>query len=656
MAQTELPVPPPNYQPHIDGMRALAVLIVVFFHLGVPGFAGGFVGVDVFFVISGYLIGGIILRQTEAGTFSIAAFYNHRIRRILPALLTMLLVVTGFVYQFLFPPEIADYGHTLRAALLSTSNLLFSQDVGYFDIAGQAKPLLHTWSLAVEEQFYFALPLLLLVLTRWWPRAIKPVLCVLALSSFAWSCWLLQQNARDAAFFQTPSRAWELLLGVLLVDRSDRGVSNPRARQSTGSAIASLAGLFLILVPAYQDAPPVPYPGFNGLSPCLGAALLLIHGGSEYSWVGKVLAWRPLVFLGLISYSLYLWHWPIHVLQMETEFLVSERHHANLVTPVVLAVSLFVAILSWRFIELPFRTGRLSRRLWLYPSVASVALCLAFTAHLIDENNGGPIPHLPLTTETARFIRFNLTWPLAHPGDCFIGNLSQFTPTKCLEGGPQPITYLLMGDSHAYQLYNGLQTVFPEFHTAQATMYGCRPLVHSKPWVPATCVQMNAFLFGDYLLHHHFDYVILSGLWEDLEAPELGETVTWVKAHGMEPIVFGPTVLYNMSLPRLISISQRNQDDAIFARHRTLRADQVDRQFALLARTVWKVRYVSFFEDLCGVKPEVQASVTMADCPVFANGTTPMLRDDNHISAQGSVRWFEVIKSRNELPYASALK
>jgi peptidoglycan/LPS O-acetylase OafA/YrhL len=644
-------VPSSAYKPHIDGLRALAVVLVVFFHLGVPGFAGGFVGVDVFFVISGYLIGGIILRETAAGTFSLLRFYEHRVRRILPALLAMLLVVTMLVSRLFFPTEIADYGKTLVATLLSGSNI-FLQDVGYFDVAGQAKPLFHTWSLAVEEQFYLTLPFLLLLLSRWWPRAVKPVLCLLAVSSFAFSCWLLQHNAKDTVFFGAPSRAWELLLGVMLVDLNHSRVTTAGSGLDAGSTIASLTGLFLILVSSYQDAPPILYPGFNGVSPCLGAALLLMFGDGESSWVGRVLAWRPMVFLGLISYSLYLWHWPIHVLQAQAEFLVSERIHADLVTPVVLLASLTMATLSWRFVEQPFRTGKLHGRKWLYPSVGAAFAGLALVAILINSNAGFPVAGLPPSIETARFLRFNLLWPPVHPGKCFVmpDEADQFTPAKCTEYEGHPSKYLLLGDSHAYQLYHGLDAVFPEFHTGQITMAGCRPLLHPKTWVNPACVRMNAYIFGDYLVHHHPDVVLLSGAWEDLEAPELGDTITWIKAHGMKPIVFGPTILYDISLPRLISISQRNHDDAVFLRHRTLRADTVDRQYAAFARSQWKVQYISFFEDLCGVSSGTAAATTAAICPVYVDDTTPMLRDDNHLSAAGAIYWFRVIKDRKELP------
>jgi peptidoglycan/LPS O-acetylase OafA/YrhL len=204
-----------KYRPDIDGLRAVAVLLVLAFHLQFQRLPGGFVGVDVFFVISGYLITGIIAKEIQASSFSVARFYERRARRILPALFAVLLVSTLFSLRYLLPGEVMSYAKSMLSATFSCSNFYFLSTADYFDAPAHTKPLLHTWSLAVEEQFYLILPLLLLLLWRRWPRGRKSVIVALFVGSFAWSAWLAYQSPDDA-FYSPFSRAWEFLTGSLL--------------------------------------------------------------------------------------------------------------------------------------------------------------------------------------------------------------------------------------------------------------------------------------------------------------------------------------------------------------------------------------------------------------------------------------------------------
>lgn len=286
------------YRPEIDGLRAIAVLSVVLYHFGLPGIAGGFVGVDVFFVISGFLIGGILWDDIrETGRIRLARFYLRRIRRLAPAYFAMAGVTLVLGWLILLPFEFREFGKSLIAATVYLSNIHFHRQAGYFDGLSEEKPLLHTWSLAVEEQFYIVLPFLMLALLRW--RASVPVIlggiAVLSLVACIW----LTRSMPQATFYLFPFRAWELLAGVLLAIAGREG----GWRYALHPAL-SWGGLALILGSVLfiraED-----FPGWQALGPVLGTVLILLNG-REANLVNRVLAHPGPVFIGLISYSLYL--------------------------------------------------------------------------------------------------------------------------------------------------------------------------------------------------------------------------------------------------------------------------------------------------------------------------------------------------------------
>ena len=299
-----------GYREDIDWLRAIAVLAVVAFHFEAPAVYGGFVGVDIFFVISGYLITGIIQSEVASGTFSFARFYERRVRRLLPALYAMVVLTAIPSFHYLLTSERADFFRSVAAVITFTSNFFFWLQSGYFDHAAVEKPLLHTWSLAVEEQFYLVLPVLLwafLRVARGWRFALPTALGVLGLASFALSIWLMRTDRSGNAFFMSPPRAWEFLIGGLVAIPGLPVLRNWWAQQ-TARAIA----LVLLGIPILSLRPGPGFPGFNALLPCIGAAV--------YIWCGigvptQVRAWyshhHVVRFFGQISYSLYLWHWPL---------------------------------------------------------------------------------------------------------------------------------------------------------------------------------------------------------------------------------------------------------------------------------------------------------------------------------------------------------
>lgn len=334
-----------HYRKEIDGLRAIAVLPVMFFHAGFNGFSGGFLGVDIFFVISGYLITSIILKQKEAGTFSLATFYERRIRRIFPALFFILLVCLPFAWLWLLPHELKDFGQSLMAVSIFVSNIFFWQESDYFAADAEMIPLLHTWSLAVEEQYYLLFPLLIIIL---WPifkgkaNKLSVFFLLVAIASLAFSEWAWRHYP-EANFYLLPSRAWELLAGVLAALYLFQ-------RKPEGNQAISLLGLAMILGSIFFLSNKLPFPSLYTLIPVTGTVLIILFA-SHATWVGKLLSTPALVGIGLISYSAYLWHQPIFVFARLQSF--QELPAWQFLVLIVL--TLILAFLSWKFIEQPFR-------------------------------------------------------------------------------------------------------------------------------------------------------------------------------------------------------------------------------------------------------------------------------------------------------------
>jgi peptidoglycan/LPS O-acetylase OafA/YrhL len=334
------------YRKDIDGLRAVAVLSVVLFHAKIPGFSGGFVGVDVFFVISGYLITGLIANDHVHGRFSFSAFYFRRIKRILPALACVYAASTLLASLVMLPSDMASFGRSLTSSALFYSNHFFYTQSGYFGGPSDLKPLLHTWSLSIEEQFYLAWPALFLVLARWRADRIALLLWPAAAISLA-ACALMVGWDKEAAFFLAPFRAWELLFGAGLAL-----LPKPAAVPAMLAELASSAGLAMIVASVMLLNEAKPFPGLLALPPCLGAALVLFAGTECQPRVTRLLSTPPAVALGLISYSLYLWHWPL---------LSLARYHFD--RPLqwgevasLLGLSLLAAFVSYRCVERPARS------------------------------------------------------------------------------------------------------------------------------------------------------------------------------------------------------------------------------------------------------------------------------------------------------------
>ncbi len=338
-----------KYRADIDGLRAVAVLPVIAFHAGFPGFSGGFVGVDVFFVISGYLITGILAGDLAEGRYSIARFYERRARRILPALFVMMAVSAVVAHLLLMPPAFKDFSASVFAVALFLSNMLFISEVDYFGPSADEVPLLHTWSLAVEEQFYILFPLILWALWKLGRgRALAWGVAAITLASLVFSEWAWRHDPA-ASFYFLPSRAWELGAGALCA-------LIPARPGKAAREVLGLAGLAAIVVAVVMLDRSYPFPSLWALLPVGGAVAVIL---AEGSLAGRLLSWRPMVAVGLISYSAYLWHNPVFVFARAA----GDREPGMLGMLGLSVLSLVLAWLSWRFIEQPFRTGGVRKAL-----------------------------------------------------------------------------------------------------------------------------------------------------------------------------------------------------------------------------------------------------------------------------------------------------
>ncbi|MDO5612619.1 MAG: acyltransferase family protein [Paracoccus sp. (in: a-proteobacteria)] len=419
-----------RYRKEIDGLRAFAVLPVILFHAGAPGFSGGYVGVDVFFVISGYLITTILLGELARDDFSIARFYERRARRILPALFFVMLCCIPFAWAWMMPAEARLFGRSLIAVVLFASNILFWKSEGYFSVAAELNPLLHTWSLAVEEQFYLFFPPFLALCWRFGRQRVFWIIVAGAAASLALA-ELIVHSKPSTAFFLLPTRVWELLAGsicaFLLQDRSAWRVP-----------FVGFAGLLMILVPVAIYDHATPYPSLWTVPPVLGTALIILFAPTG-TGAARFLSWRPFVGIGLISYSAYLWHQPIFAF-------ARLRYVMDVPLAMMLALSvlsLLLAAFSWRFVERPFRAGGtwLPTRRGVF--AASLAGCLAFAMV-----GGG---WLKTGSQTA-LMAFALTPPQDRHVCTFEYGVSDEAWARCqADLGDRPYS-VLVGDSHARQL------------------------------------------------------------------------------------------------------------------------------------------------------------------------------------------------------------
>jgi peptidoglycan/LPS O-acetylase OafA/YrhL len=434
----------PGFRSDINGLRAWAVVAVIFYHFGIPGFSGGFVGVDVFFVISGFLMTGIVVTGLERGRFSLVDFYLARARRIMPALFVLCMVLLVLGWWALLPIDYAALGVHAVFSLVFLSNIKFWREAGYFDAASHEKWLLHTWSLAVEWQFYLLLPLLLLAVWKWRPGRVPLGMAMAAALLVSLALSVVATPLRPtAAFYLLPMRAWEMLAGGLAWLLAHRCVLTGRQRTALETA-----GLAVVIGAMAGFDTASPWPGWRALVPVLGAVAVLLAARSVSPWTGHAAA----QWLGTRSYSLYLWHWPIMV---ALGYLEWQAH--PLAIAAGLALTLVLGDLSYRLVELPARLqlGRL-RQGWGGVALLGTALAVAAPVLGIRAEEGVPGRSLPaIEVMSAESKNINL-----RRGECHADQGGSLSPS-CMYGGSH-LSAIIIGDSHADAVTTALAAAVPD--------------------------------------------------------------------------------------------------------------------------------------------------------------------------------------------------
>jgi peptidoglycan/LPS O-acetylase OafA/YrhL len=513
-----------EYRADVDGLRAVAVLAVLGFHAFPRHLGGGFVGVDIFFVISGFLISGLIRKEIEEGTFSLATFYARRIKRIFPALIAVSAACIFVGGLILTADEFKSLGKHIAAGAAFLANFALLQEVGYFDTSAELKPLLHLWSLGVEEQFYLVWPLLMLLC---WRTKGGPILIAVLVLAGSFVCNVVIAGRSPAAAFYLPvTRFWELMLGALLAFATSYGVRGydpilrlraAFARTSDHSvamlqngaavlgAVALAAGVIMI---RREEA----YPGWWALCPTLGAVLIIAAGSK--AWINqRLLAHPALVYIGLISYPLYLWHWPILVF----ERMVRLKDPTDLLKIAGLGAAFILAALTYKFIERPIRFGPPRG---YKPIGAAITLALIGCLGLLIEGwNGWPL-RMPSTFASAAAAESASDATKAYRrGRCFLADEDatfKFVP-EC-DGSPGNLAgkIVLWGDSHAAHLYPGLhewELRDPTIQIAQYTASGCPPILAFSSRNSPNCALVNEFVIRKIELSQP-DLVIMAGNWQ----------------------------------------------------------------------------------------------------------------------------------------------
>lgn len=496
-----------KYRPDIDGLRAIAVSAVVAFHAGL-GVRGGFTGVDIFFVISGYLIGSLVYRDVARGRFRLSEFYSRRVKRILPALFGVLIFTYIIALLLLSPDELRIFAPTAIAAILSGANLWFWHATGnYFAQKADLNPLLMTWTLGVEEQFYLFLPLLLLLIRAW--RAGLQWLCIggLALLSLITSIWATAHHP-GFAFYFLPARAWELGAGVLLAMAEINGNIGQILRSTAVVQAASTLGLALVFWGLFALNGQTPFPGYAAVLPVGGAVLLIF---ARDGWVNRVLSRRPVVFVGLISYSWYLWHWPL----LSFALITSGTKLSKTVGAAIAICSFGCAVLSYQFIERPFRRSTIPISLLFRRYALAAAIMLAI-----------PIGFLVLRGLPQRYpqeAQMESGLKNSFLSDTCLASYSVVRPREippCIPAGTGPAVALI-GDSHAGAIAPAVRLLASQnnYRMIELNKDDCPPLIGASHWAPYApglkddCTEFNKARFDYLAKHKSIRVVILEAFW-----------------------------------------------------------------------------------------------------------------------------------------------
>jgi peptidoglycan/LPS O-acetylase OafA/YrhL len=633
-----------DFRFEINALRAFAVLAVMAYHFGVPGFSGGFTGVDVFFVISGFLMASQVLSASERDAFSFASFYSSRLRRIFPALFVVVFVCLVWGWFFDLPKDYINTNRHAVSALFFVSNIAFDGERGYFDAAAHTKSLLHTWSLAVEGQFYIFLPVFLILMQRFAKRYLFLIAGIVLLVGCVWALYI-NHVTPGKGFYLLSCRIWEFFIGVMLATYQMRKLS-AAARNLLGIfGLVFLIGSFCLI-----DAS-IPWPGIWTLIPTLAAAMLIAAGNTDLT--RKLLGSWPLQRVGDISYSLYLWHWPVWV--FSNNLLSMSGRDLNWMDRFgMLLLSFLLAGLSWRFIEQPIR---LKRQWWSSKRLVFLALIGAFSVFSFGlanvAMNGMPF-RLSVYVQRAAEATFINT-----PRDeCFRrGDSTKDAPEQfCSFGvvGSVDPELALWGDSHANQYLTAVSDAATNINIAGiiATQSACSARkIESKATTISACEKFNQEVYQYISSHATIKTVILGKWWADIDNAPLLTLIRDLVSQGKKVILIGALPSPGFDVPERWSKQQISAGQAIDSMvipmssqspSLAIREKMISELLPLLQ--AGSVIYIDPFKHLCDYEK----------CRLVEDGSSNF-RDESHLSHSSTMRFmpdFEdairKMKARNE--------
>jgi peptidoglycan/LPS O-acetylase OafA/YrhL len=628
---TGLPTPsavhPTKYRADIDGLRALAVGAVILYHMFPSRLPAGGVGVDIFFVISGYLVGGIIIASVAADRFSFRDFYLRRIRRILPAFLVMIIVTSAFAASPLYPWELTSFAQSGLAALFGGSNIFFFYSSDYFAAQSSTLPLLHTWSLGVEEQFYVVLPVLVLIFaTR--KTLLVSVLIITTFLSLTFSFFEVKSNP-TSAFYLLPSRWWELAVGAIAAQVPRQWLS----RQPVCLGVA-LFGVTLMSGSLILIRPEHGFPGPILLPACIGTAMFLASGSTRLTAIHRLMGVPPARYAGLASYSLYLWHWPIIVLYKQ--FFLTERISFSAAPPILILTSVF-GFSSWYFIERPFRSKMSPLQLLTRTGALFGIAMIMLVTFIVNQGfpNRFPADALKLASITGRTGQF-----ASSPYHCFLpvsDSLSRYD-RRCLNDVSGKSNWLLVGDSHAAMLWNGLYDNLPNINLQAAGVFGCEINLSPQP-DGRICNDLMHEVLVNHVDRHPPAAIILTWRWLNINAIAIRKLNDRLLKGGSKLIIIGPTPEYTMPVPRLMAEGLRrgkpnlvheNVSDAIW---------KTDLELKNLSIKIGFV-YISALDAMCDHQKKCALTNKQGQLFFF---------DQNHLNKTGADFLVKQIISRNNI-------
>lgn len=614
-----------EFRPDIQGLRAIAVLSVVLYHADTRLISGGFVGVDIFFVISGYLIAGILMGELERGGFSLLGFYERRVRRLFPALFTMLAAAALAGAVLLPATHYNDFARNAFSTIFFASNIDFYLHSGYFDAEAHARPLLHTWSLAVEEQFYLAFPLLLAALFSVARLHLRWVLAAFTIVSLV-ACEFVVRESATAAFFLAPFRAFELLTGAVIAR-----LPFPAAAPQGARDALSLAGLALIGVGLFGLSDASRFPGLSAVAPCLGTACVLYAGAGGASLAGRWIATPSFAFFGAISYSLYLWHWPIFVF---ARFALL-RPPTAFENAALIALAVALASASWFWIEQRFlkRRGRPWRAIGVGLATMAAGAGAAFAVARLDglpQRFGAPASHLFQAAQDASPARLRCHNSLdrLHPyaDNCVLG----------AEGATPH--WALWGDSHGTELAFALSENLGAHEQAllQITNSGCPPALGFSTMARPLCAEQNQLIARALAQDERIETVVFAASFTGYApadrarlAPLFAQTVETIAGAGKRIVLVYPIPIFEIDAPSALGLlAQRGADPGAFglARSEFDRATQPAREM---------LDQLALHTGALAIRPEF-ALCDAARCRAYDPAHGALYFNNNHLSMAGA--------------------